>query len=576
MAPPPSGPGVAPTPTSRARASPGGVGGLPPTPSSLASSSRSRTFGGRGAFDFSEPDIIGLQDEDDELEQEGEAMGHLDHHRDDLRPPLPPPPEEEAPRVLSFSPLSSRVTPPIKLECQHLSLPGLAIPYTSRSRLEKCALECSEVIPAFLFVGGARLARDLLLLKRHGITHILNCAGPQCSNAHEGQFIYKRVDLYDEASEDLTWFIYDVFDFLRNAEEVGGSVLIHCSQGVSRSCSFAIAWLMYRANVSFSQAISIVRNKRSVCEPNLGFICALMEWEKRHSAVKHLHALMYRTAYHTPLFPEQLLLKMCFDGKFERNITEKTVRCALDPRAVFIIVEGGEDRHIHIWRGSSCQAEMRELADRAVGWLQTYEGCGKVASDQEQGVEKPEFLAVSRPAEGEENIAENLGEELCIGIYPRYDDLDPPWPPEHEGEEAGANMDAATAKVLLPTSPITASVNEAGSEEIPTSLYECVCSEDGSMSWVRLAIFDDQDLEPERLLLLVGGSARFVWVGQGFRDRHLADIILDDLESTILGLASWPKGLLGTGSTEGEIPSVQLELAGTESNEFWEILEDGY
>lgn len=40
--------------------------------------------------------------------------------------------------------------------------------------------------------------------------------------------------------------IYDIFDFIESAIEGGGSVLVHCSQGVSRSTAVAIAYMMWK------------------------------------------------------------------------------------------------------------------------------------------------------------------------------------------------------------------------------------------------------------------------------------------------------------------------------------------
>ncbi|CAN0264378.1 unnamed protein product, partial [Discosporangium mesarthrocarpum] len=39
-----------------------------------------------------------------------------------------------------------------------------------------------KVVDSFLYVGGEDAAKEERLLARSGITHILNCAGPQCPN----------------------------------------------------------------------------------------------------------------------------------------------------------------------------------------------------------------------------------------------------------------------------------------------------------------------------------------------------------------------------------------------------------
>jgi len=56
-------------------------------------------------------------------------------------------------------------------------------------------------------------------------------------------------------------------------------VLVHCSQGVSRSTTIAIAYLMWKTGKSYDDMYKVVRGKRGVTSPNVGFMCQLMNWE---------------------------------------------------------------------------------------------------------------------------------------------------------------------------------------------------------------------------------------------------------------------------------------------------------
>lgn len=56
-------------------------------------------------------------------------------------------------------------------------------------------------------------------------------------------------------------------------------VLIHCAGGVSRSPSFAIAYLMRQKGLTFPQAYQHVRSVRSCILPNPGFEQQLRELE---------------------------------------------------------------------------------------------------------------------------------------------------------------------------------------------------------------------------------------------------------------------------------------------------------
>lgn len=52
-----------------------------------------------------------------------------------------------------------------------------------------------------------------------------------------------------------------------------GKVLVHCSQGVSRSTTLLIAFLMWRSNQAYDETFQQVKAMRGVANPNIGFIC---------------------------------------------------------------------------------------------------------------------------------------------------------------------------------------------------------------------------------------------------------------------------------------------------------------
>ena len=61
-------------------------------------------------------------------------------------------------------------------------------------------------------------------------------------------------------------------------------MLIHCNQGVSRSCSFCIAYIMWDQGLPYIAAHDLVKAKRPVCSPNVGFAAYLLAWAKQRPA----------------------------------------------------------------------------------------------------------------------------------------------------------------------------------------------------------------------------------------------------------------------------------------------------
>lgn len=139
---------------------------------------------------------------------------------------------------------------------------------------------CSQVLP-FLCVGAELVARDKDLLKQSGITHIVNCAGTVLENFHEGSFKYLKLYLYDAKTEDLGCLFYEVINFVEQARQSGGKVFIHCHQGVSRSCTCCIAYLIQKQGLTYEDAFATVQAARGICNPNTGFICQLLEFYRR-------------------------------------------------------------------------------------------------------------------------------------------------------------------------------------------------------------------------------------------------------------------------------------------------------
>ena len=68
-------------------------------------------------------------------------------------------------------------------------------------------------------------------------------------------------------------------DFIKEALNEGGVVLVHCFAGVSRSASIVIAYLMRFGGMSFGSAIQLVRNKRPWISPNHGFMNQLRRYD---------------------------------------------------------------------------------------------------------------------------------------------------------------------------------------------------------------------------------------------------------------------------------------------------------
>ena len=63
-----------------------------------------------------------------------------------------------------------------------------------------------------------------------------------------------------------------MIDFINNAHRNKRSVLVHCIQGISRSVSFVIAYLIFMNGFDYKKAENFVKSRRKIACPNNGFM----------------------------------------------------------------------------------------------------------------------------------------------------------------------------------------------------------------------------------------------------------------------------------------------------------------
>ncbi|KAL4778059.1 protein-tyrosine phosphatase-like protein [Aspergillus varians] len=180
------------------------------------------------------------------------------------------------------------------------------------------ALNRIHAIPG-LYISDQFSARDPSLLETHRISHILcvtrwedllriGLTTPQIPGT-EPEIQCKHVNLDDDPTEDILRHLGEMLDWVRdaliqphprphlnsksnsnsnstenaesqpNTEHTGGRVLVHCSQGISRSGAVVVAYIMRSLFIPYADALALARVSRRLITPNVGFEWQLRIWE---------------------------------------------------------------------------------------------------------------------------------------------------------------------------------------------------------------------------------------------------------------------------------------------------------
>ena len=131
-----------------------------------------------------------------------------------------------------------------------------------------------------IFIGSYQNAKNYEELEKNSIKYILNCAS-ECKNLFEDKIKYLKLDIKDQNDFPIQDYfekgIQFIIDSLNNND---GNILIHCMEGKSRSTTLLMAYLIKCQNENTNSAYKILKSKRQLTMPNLGFMYKLREYEK--------------------------------------------------------------------------------------------------------------------------------------------------------------------------------------------------------------------------------------------------------------------------------------------------------
>lgn len=150
-------------------------------------------------------------------------------------------------------------------------------PKSSQVELNPFTMHLSFFLNNFMAIGSETHAQDITLLNTLKITHILNVTPNETIEEVKNGRTVLQIPILDSISQNILEYLSQVIKFIHTARTTpNAKLLIHCHAGISRSVSFAIAYVMWAERKSFDDAFAFIHKHRPCASPNLNFMGQLM------------------------------------------------------------------------------------------------------------------------------------------------------------------------------------------------------------------------------------------------------------------------------------------------------------
>ncbi|WVQ94444.1 hypothetical protein IAU59_001523 [Kwoniella sp. CBS 9459] len=201
----------------------------------------------------------------------------------------------------------------------------------------------SRILP-FLYLGNLEHADNAAMLRAIGISHVVSVGESLVSVEHQGQanphgnslyahacahqiHVLDLTDVRDDGNDPLRPVIARACAWIEQARRDGGTVLVHCRVGVSRSASIVIAYLMQFERMGLMEAYMMCRARRLnvLIQPNLRFFHELFGWEVELARQEEENARQQNSAAEQVGLGNPKALRLTIDGSEHKEVEPRRI-----------------------------------------------------------------------------------------------------------------------------------------------------------------------------------------------------------------------------------------------------------
>ncbi|KAH8088040.1 protein-tyrosine phosphatase-like protein [Filobasidium floriforme] len=143
-------------------------------------------------------------------------------------------------------------------------------------------------VAPYLWLGSSSAAREISELKLKRVSHILILRDPREASyvrpMHPTQFCYHIIEMHDDQNQRIIAHFNPAIEFIQQAIQKNGTVLVYCHTGITLSPTIVIAYIMAAYRKTTEEAIAHVQAHRYCLSVKPNFGKQLREWQAIYQA----------------------------------------------------------------------------------------------------------------------------------------------------------------------------------------------------------------------------------------------------------------------------------------------------